>query len=85
MGGSGCWLHKNNIPLQALCENTKRHLSCSENVAYDIAGSTVKKLTQANVPCTENVAYATVNKAEDNVQNKCIVPKHAAVYEVVQM
>ena len=52
---------------------------------HDTAGSTLKKSTQANVPCTENVAYATVNKAEDNVQNNYIMPKHAAVYEEVQV
>ena len=59
------------------------HLSCSENVACDTVGNTVKKSTQANVPCSENVAYATVNKTEDNIQNKCT--SHAAVYEEVQV
>ena len=59
------------------------HLSCSENVAFDTVGNTVKWATQTNVPCSENVAYTTVNKTEDTIQNKCT--SHAAVYEEVQV
>ena len=59
------------------------HLSCSENVAYDIVGNTVKRSIQANVLCSENVAYATVSKIEDNIQNKC--SSHAADYEEMQV
>ena len=59
------------------------HLSCSENVAYDTVGSTVKRSTQANVPCSENVAYATAIKKEDSNQNKRT--SHAAVYEEVRV
>ena len=59
------------------------HFSCSENMAYNTVGNTVKRSTQANVPCSKNVAYATVNKAEDNVQNPC--SSHAAVYLDVQV
>ena len=58
-------------------------LSCSENVAYDTVGNTVKRSTQANVLCSENIAYATVNNTEDSLQNKCT--SHAAVYEEVQV
>ena len=66
-------------------KNTKRHLSCSENVAYETVGSTVERSTQANVSCSENVAYATVNKSEDNIENKCTGLKHVAVYEEMQV
>ena len=58
-------------------------LSCSENVAYDTVGNTVKRPAQTKVPCLENVAYATINKAEDNVQNPCT--SHAALYLELQV
>ena len=59
------------------------HLSCSENVAYDTVGSTVKRSKQANVPCAENVAYANVNKIDGNIENKC--SSHVADYEEMQV
>ena len=59
------------------------HLTCSENVAFDTVGSTVKRSTPANVPCSKNVAYATVNETEDNIQNEHT--SHAPVYEEVQV
>ena len=59
------------------------HVTCSENVAYDTVGSTMKKSTQMNVPCSDNVAYANVIKKEDNLQNTCT--SHAAIYEEVQV
>ena len=58
-------------------------LSCSENVAYDTVGSTVKRSKQANVSCSENIAYATVSKTHDSIRNPC--SSHAAVYEEVQV
>ena len=78
-------LYEDNIHFQISGKHTTRHLSCSENVAYDTVGSTVKRSTQANVPCSENVAYATVNKAEYNIQNIRIGPKHPAVYEQAEV
>ena len=45
----------------------------------------MNKSTLANVPCSENVAYATVDKAEDNIQNIRIGPKYAAVYEEAEV
>ena len=59
------------------------HLTCSENVAYDTVGNTVKRSTQANVPCSENVAYATVSKTEGSVQ--ATRTSVAAVYKEVQV
>ena len=82
---SGYKLCKSNVPLHAPGKNTKKDLSCSENVAYDTVGSTVKTSTPANMPCSKNVAYATVNKTEDNRQSIRIEPKQATVYEEAEV
>ena len=68
-----------------LAKNTMSDLTCSENVAYDTVGNTGKRSTQGTVPCSKNVAYATVTKTEDNIQNIRTGPKHAAVYEEVEV
>ena len=60
-------LHTNNISLQA--QQQTRHLTCSENVAYDTVGDAVKKSTHANVPYSENVVYVIFNKTEVNTKN----------------
>ena len=77
------WLYTSNILISVPAKNSVSDLACSENVAYDTVGSTVKRSTQANVPCSKNVAYATVIKTDDSIQNPCT--SHAAVYEEVQL
>ena len=72
-------LHFQKVP----AKNTMSHLSCSENVAYDTVGNTVKRSTQANVLCSKNVAYATVTKTEETILSKGT--SHASAYKEVQV
>ena len=61
------------------------NLSCSENVAYDTVGSTIKVSAQDSMTCTKNIAYATVRETISNDPFKITTTSHTAVYEEVSV
>ena len=60
------------------------NLTCSENVAYDTASSTLKISSQAKVPCSKNIAYATVTVTMADSTSKTTT-RHSAVYDEVTL
>ena len=77
-----CVYYTQHFPLQTLAKLTSADITCSENVAYDTVGNTVKTSTQAKVTCTENTAYATLS---NETQDTNTSTSHNAGYDELQL
>ena len=59
------------------------NLPCSENVAYDTVGNTLKVSPQANMNCSENIVFGTTTSIQNRDPVGDILTGHTAVYDEV--
>ena len=64
-------------------QSVQKKVICSENVAYDTVGSTMKMSIQANMTCSKNIAYASVGEVVNNNPLEVTTTSHSAVYDEV--
>ena len=57
-----------SLPPMHVANSLPGNSSCSENVAYDTVGNTLKISPQANVNCSENIAYDTITNTPKKSQ-----------------
>ena len=69
--------------MYALAKSTPGDLTCSENMAYDTVGSTLKMSAQAEMTCSEISAYASVSNTKEDIT--ITSSSHSAVYDEVQL
>ena len=70
--------------LHTIAKLTNNNPSCSENVAFNIVGSTIKMSTQDNMTCSGNIAYASADQVnKDDLRTS--TTSNTPVYDEVSL